>query len=99
MIFPDEINILSRAEPNAGIFSDTLRGLLDLGFWRIEPRTLAKLKDNFDGSEHRALPVLEREGLRQIKIQREKLEISFDTWEQIELQCKRFRHVFHIASR
>jgi choline kinase len=98
LIFPGEIEILSRAEPNAGIVSDTPRGVLDLGFWKIEPGTLARLKDGFDGSEHRALPVLEREGLKQIKIQREKLEISFDTWEQIELQCKRFRHAFPIAS-
>jgi hypothetical protein len=99
MIFPDEIEILSRAEPNAGIFSDTPRGLLDLGFWHIGPGTLARLKGSFDGSEYRALPVLEREGLKQIKIQREKLEISFETWEQIELQSKRFRHAFLTASR
>ncbi|MGH7940409.1 MAG: sugar phosphate nucleotidyltransferase [Limisphaerales bacterium] len=99
IIFPDEIEILSRAQPNAGIFSDTPRGLLDLGFWKIGPGTLARLKDNFDGSEHRALPVLEREGLKQIKVQREKLEISFESWEQIELQCKRFRHAFHTAFR
>ncbi|MGH7978117.1 MAG: sugar phosphate nucleotidyltransferase [Limisphaerales bacterium] len=94
MIFAGEIEILSRAEPNAGIFSDTRRGLLDLGFWKIEPATLARLKDAFDGSEYRALPVLEREGLKQIKIQREKLEISFDSWEQIELRCKQLRREF-----
>jgi choline kinase len=99
MIFREEIEILSRTGPNAGIFSDTPHGLLDLGFWKLEPATLARLKDSFDGSEHRALPVLEREGLKQIKIQREKLEISFDTWEQIELQCKRLRHGFHTAFR
>ena len=91
MIFPEEIEILSRTEPNAGIFADTPRGVFDLGFWRIEPGTLARLKDSFDGSEHRALPVLEREGLKQIRTQREKLEISFETWEQIEKQCKLFR--------
>lgn len=94
MIFPAEIEILSRAEPNAGIFSDTPRGLLDLGFWKIDPAMLARLKDSFDGSEHRALPVLERAGLKQIKIQREKLEISFNTWEQIELRCKQLRREF-----
>jgi choline kinase len=99
MIFPEEIEILSRTEPNAGIFADTPRGLFDLGFWRIEPGTLARLKGSFDGSEHRALPVLEREGLRQVKIQREKLEISFDTWEQIQEQCKLFRQRFHTEFR
>jgi len=98
MIFAEEVEILSHTQPNAGIFSDTSRGLLDLGFWRIEPGTLARLKDSFDGSEHRALPVLERVGLKRIKIQREKLEISFDTWEQIELHCKRLRQAFHTAS-
>jgi len=97
LIFPNEIEILSRTEPNAGIFSDTPRGLFDLGFWKIEPGTLARLKDDFDGSEHRALPVLKRAGLKQIKVQREKLEISFETWEQIERECKRFRHEFHTA--
>jgi hypothetical protein len=97
MIFPEEIEILSRTEPNAGIFSDTPRGLLDLGFWKLEPATLARLKDSFDGSEHRALPVLERDGLKQIKMPREKLELSFDTWEQIEQQCKQFRHAFPTA--
>ncbi|HTV41061.1 MAG TPA: sugar phosphate nucleotidyltransferase [Candidatus Sulfotelmatobacter sp.] len=99
MIFPEEIEILSRTEPNAGIFADTPRGLLDLGFWRIEPGTLARLKDSFDGSEHRALPVLEQEGLKQVRIQREKLEISFDTWEQIEKHCKLFRQRFHTEFR
>ena len=99
MIFPEEIEILSRTEPNAGIFSDTPRGLFDLGFWRIEPGTLARLKDSFDGSEHRALPVLKREGLKQVRIQREKLEVSFDTWEQIEKQCKLFRQKFHTEFR
>lgn len=99
MIFPEEIEILSRTEPNAGIFADTPRGVFDLGFWRIEPGTLARLKDSFDGSEHRALPVLEREGLKQIRIQREKLEISFDTWEQIEKQCKQFRQRYHTEFR
>jgi hypothetical protein len=98
MIFRQEIEILSRTGPNAGIFSDTPRGLLDLGFWRIEPRTLARLKDSFDGSEHRALPVLEREGLKQIRIQREKLEISFETWEQIEQECRQLKRAFPTAS-
>ncbi|HEV2454976.1 MAG TPA: sugar phosphate nucleotidyltransferase [Verrucomicrobiae bacterium] len=98
MIFRQEIEILSRTGPNAGIFSDTPRGLLDLGFWRIEPGALARLKDSFDGSEHRALPVLEREGLKRIRIQREKLEISFDTWEQIEQECRQLRRAFPTAS-
>lgn len=96
MIFPEEIEVLSRTEPNAGIFADTPRGLFDLGFWRIEPGTLARLKDSFDGSEHRALPVLEREGLKQVGVHREKLEISFETWDQIERQCKLFRQRFPI---
>ncbi len=95
LIFPNEIEILSRTEPNAGIFSDTPLGLFDLGFWRIEPGTLGRLKDSFDGSEHRALPVLEREGLKQVRVHREKLEISFETWEQIEQQCKGLRNAFH----
>jgi molybdopterin-guanine dinucleotide biosynthesis protein A len=95
MIFPEEIEILSRSEPNAGIFADTSRGLFDLGFWKIAPGTLPKLKDGFDGNEYRALPVLEREGLTRIKVPREKLEISFETWEQIESQCKWFRQKFH----
>ena len=99
MIFPEEIEILSRTEPNAGIFAETPRGLFDLGFWRIEPGTLARLKDSFDGSEHRALPVLERQGLKRVRIQREKLEISFDTWEQIEKQCNLFRQRFHTEFR
>jgi choline kinase len=99
LIFPEEIEILSRSEPNAGIFSDTSRGLFDLGFWKIAPATLAKLKDIFDGAEYRALPVLEREGLKQIKVQREKLEISFDTWDQIELQCKQLKQKFHTEFR
>lgn len=98
MIFRQEIEILSRTGPNAGIFSDTPRGLLDLGFWRIEPGALARLKDSFDGSEHRALPVLEREGLKRIRIQREKLEISFETWEQIEQECRKLRRAFPTAS-
>ena len=95
MIFPEEIQILSRAEPNAGIFSDTPRGLFDLGFWKIAPGALAKMNDGFDGAEYRALPVLEREGLSRIKVPREKLEISFETWEQIESECKQFRQKFH----
>jgi choline kinase len=99
MIFPGEIEILSQTGPNAGIYSDTARGLLDLGFWKIAPGTLAKLKDIFDGTEYRALPVLEREGIKQIKVQREKLEISFESWEQIELQCKLFRQKFHTEFR
>ncbi len=99
MIFPEEIEILSRTEPNAGIFSDTPRGVRDLGFWIIEPGILAKLKGGFDGAEYRALPVLEREGLKQIKVQREKLEISFETWEQIESECKLFRQKFHTEFR
>ena len=99
MIFPDEIQILSQAEPNAGIFSDTSRGLLDLGFWHIKPGTLPMLKGIFDGAEYRALPVLEREGLKRIHVQREKLEISFESWEQIELQCKLFRQKFHTEFR
>jgi hypothetical protein len=98
LIFPEEIEILSRSEPDAGIFSDTPRGLFDLGFWKIAPATLAKLKDIFDGAEYRALPVLERAGLKQIKVPREKLEITFDTWDQIELQCKQLKQKFHIAS-
>jgi len=99
LIFPDEIEILSRSEPDAGIFSDTPRGLFDLGFWKIAPATLAKLKGIFDGAEYRALPVLEREGLKQIKVQREKLEITFDTWDQIESQCKQFKQKFHTEFR
>ena len=94
LIFPEEIEILSRSEPNAGIFAETPRGLFDLGFWKIDPGTLVKLKGGFDGAEYRALPVLEREGLKQIKVPREKLEISFETWEQIESQCKSFRQKF-----
>lgn len=99
MIFPDEIEILSRAGPNAGIFADTPRGLFDLGFWKIAPGTLPKLKGSFDGAEYRALPVLEREGLARIRVPREKLEISFETWEQIESQCKWFRQKFHTEFR
>jgi choline kinase len=98
IIFPEEIEILSRSEPNAGIFSHTPAGLFDLGFWKIAPETLTKLKGTFDGSEYRALPVLEREGLKQLKVPREKLEVSFDTWEQIELQCKQLKQKFHIES-
>jgi choline kinase len=94
MIFPDEIKALSQGEPNAAICSDTDRGLFDLGFWKIKPDTLARLKGSFDGIEYRALPVLKTEGLNQIKTRREKLEISFEGWEQIELQCKLFKQKF-----
>lgn len=94
MIFPEEIEILSRAEPNAGIFSDTPRGLFDLGFWKIAPVALPKMKGGFDRAEYRALPVLEREGLARIKVPRAKLEISFETWEQIESECKQFKQKF-----
>lgn len=99
LIFPEEIEILSRSEPSAGIFSDTPKGLFDLGFWKIAPGTLAKLKGGFDGAEYRALPVLKREGLKQIKVQREKLEISFETWDQIEWQCKQLKQKFHTEFR
>jgi NDP-sugar pyrophosphorylase family protein len=99
MIFPDEVKILSRSEPNAAIYSDTHEGLYDLGFWKIRPDTLSKLKGHFERGEYRALPVLKTEGLNSISVQREKLEISFNTWKQIELQCKLFKQKFLTESR
>jgi len=98
MILPNEIDILSTVEPNAGMYSHTPMGCLDLGFWKIKPETLTKLKSGFDGTEYRALPVLEKEGLKQIRIPRRKLEISHDSWEQIIIQCKFLKQKFHIES-
>lgn len=91
MIFPEEVGALTSHEPNAAVCSESSDGRLDLGFWKIKPRTLARLRSCLDRGEYRALPVLEQEGLRQIKTPREKLEISFETWDKIELQCKRLK--------
>jgi choline kinase len=94
MVFPNEVDILFRCNANSALCSETQHGLLDMRFWNIKPETLSKLRGCFDGTEYRALPALERDGLNQIKIQREKLELSFDSWERIELQCKLFKQRF-----
>lgn len=99
MIFPDEVKNLAGSEPNAAIYSDTPAGLKDLGFWKIKPETLPKLKSHFERGEYRALPALQSEGLKPIRMPREKLEISFDALDQIDRTCRLYRQKFHIASR
>ena len=99
MIFPDEVRLLCGTEPDAGVYSDTPQGLHDLGFWKLKPETLAHLKEHFDGTEYRALPVLERQGLRSLRVPREKLEISMDSWERLERQCNLLRQKFHTEFR
>jgi hypothetical protein len=94
MIFPNEVTILSQSEPNAAVCSRSRKGFQDLGFWKIKPSTLGRLNGYFDGTEYRALPVLEKENLKQIAVQRDKLEISLNTWEDIELQCKHLKQRF-----
>ena len=97
MIFPDELEILCNANPNAAICSDLNQVVLDLGFWKIKPSSLANLKSHFDGPEYRALPVLEKEGLNQIKVKRQKFEISYGGLDQLETQCKLFKQKFRIG--
>lgn len=94
LIFREEFEMLSGSGTNAGIYADAAQGLMDLGFWKLEPNVLPKLKDSFDGIEYRALPVLERQGLKKIKTKRQKLEISFESWKQIEVQCKKLKQEF-----
>ncbi len=98
LIFPDEIEILSRSEPNAAIWSDTPAGLQDLGLWKILPGTLEILRSRVEDGEYRALPILKEAGLTVIKTSREKLEISYGGWEKLERACLRLKQKFHIES-
>jgi len=99
MIFHEEVRILSQSDPDAAIYSRTSGGLIDIGFWKVKPSTLTQLKGHFDGREYRALPVLERNGLKRIEVQRDKLEVSFSSWEKIDLQCKMLKQAFSTEYR
>jgi choline kinase len=87
IVYANEISRLQASEPDAAVVSDTGQGLVDIGLWKIKPGTLVKLNRHFENGEYRALPVLRRQQLKKIRIQREKLEISFETWGEIERRC------------
>jgi NDP-sugar pyrophosphorylase family protein len=94
LMFPEEVNALAQHEANAAICCETKDGLKDVGLWKIKPSTLRLMRGLPQVGEQRALPVLERESLRKIIVQREKLEISFKSWDQIQESCELFKQKY-----
>jgi len=94
MMFPSDVEILSKAEPNAALYSRTPAGLREIGVWKIHPSILPKLKNILVNGEYRALPVLLKEGLNKVEVEREKLEISFKEWNHLQEQCNSLRQKY-----
>lgn len=99
LMFPEEIDLLAASDANAAIYAQTEAGPRDVGLWKIQPATLQRLRGRFERGEYRALPVLEQEGLQRIPVQRTKLEISFDSWEQIHRVCMTLKQKYLFESR
>jgi hypothetical protein len=99
LMFSDEVAILSQSEANAAIYAGAEGEGRDIGLWKISPATLPRLRSCFERGEYRALPALEKEGLRKIRVLREKLEISFPEWDKIQETCNQLKQEYRIEYR
>jgi hypothetical protein len=91
ILLPHELTVLSDNEADSVVYSQTTNGICDVGLWKIKPSTLPKLKQFFVRGEFRALPALEAEAANRIIMKREKVELSFESWEQIQTICAKLR--------
>jgi hypothetical protein len=99
MVFSEEVQILLRSEPDAALCSDTAGSSCDVGVWKLKPSTLPTLRSHLMDGEYKALPILLTGEIKWVKTAREKLEITFENWDNINVKCAQLKRKLPIGFR